>query len=50
MTVLFGPKGPNAVESEGKHEAVFVSDADVEGVKLDGKGAAIVRVSEGVKR
>ena len=47
---MFGAEGADAVQAEAEYEAVFVPDADVEGVVLQSERAAIVGVADGVER
>lgn len=47
---MFGAEGADAVQAEAEYEAVFVPDADVEGVVLQGERAAVVGVADGVER
>ena len=48
MGDLFGSEGTDAVKAEAEENVVFVADADVEAVPLDGDSAAVVSIAEGV--
>ena len=50
MGDLFGSEGTDAVKAEAEEDVVFVSDAYVEAVPLNGDGAAVVGVAESVDR
>ena len=46
LSNLLSSEGPDAIEAEAEHHAVFLSDADVEGVVLGSHCAAVPTVAE----